>query len=85
MLQLTRSNIEGSFVSVYKSKMNGGIALLYVYFIDCHYRFMTEILPITDWSQEAVRPALNLILRRLDRLFSKISKKNNLKVRYSDL
>lgn len=47
------------------------------------FRYMTEILPITDWSQEAVRPALNLILRRLDRLFSKLSKnKNNLKVYY---
>ncbi|XP_074657337.1 protein unc-80 homolog [Tubulanus polymorphus] len=38
-------------------------------------RYMTEILPITDWSIEAVRPALNLILRRLDRLFNKIYKK----------
>ncbi|XP_052808844.1 protein unc-80-like isoform X2 [Mya arenaria] len=36
-------------------------------------KYMTEILPITDWSQEAVRPALNLILRRLDRLFNKIN------------
>ncbi|KAL4233067.1 Protein unc-80 [Mactra antiquata] len=42
-------------------------------------RYLTEILPITDWSQEAVRPALNLILRRLDRLFSKIYKDHNLK------
>lgn len=41
---------------------------------------MLEILPNTDWSQELVRPALNLILRRLDRLFTKISKKNALKV-----
>ncbi|XP_052242651.1 protein unc-80 homolog isoform X2 [Dreissena polymorpha] len=36
-------------------------------------RYMTEILPITDWSQESVRPALNLIMRRLDRLFNKIN------------
>ncbi|KAL3872189.1 hypothetical protein ACJMK2_040132 [Sinanodonta woodiana] len=42
-------------------------------------RYMTDILPITDWSQEQVRPALNLILRRLDRLFSKISKKSTLR------
>ncbi|CAE1324419.1 UNC80 [Acanthosepion pharaonis] len=37
--------------------------------------YMVHVLPITDWSQEQVRPALNLILRRLDRLFSKVSKK----------
>ncbi len=42
---------------------------------------MTDILPITDWSQESVRPALNLVLRRLERLFSKIYKKNVLRVR----
>ena len=44
-------------------------------------RYMLEILPNTDWSQELVRPALNLILRRLDRLFTKISKKTALRVR----
>ncbi|XP_064639472.1 protein unc-80 homolog [Lineus longissimus] len=42
-------------------------------------RYITEILPITDWSIEAVRPALNLILRRLDRLFNKIYKKTSLR------
>ncbi|KAK7491630.1 hypothetical protein BaRGS_00017083 [Batillaria attramentaria] len=36
-------------------------------------------LQSTDWSQELVRPALNLILRRLDRLFTKISKKTALR------
>jgi hypothetical protein len=41
---------------------------------------MLEILPITDWKQEAVRPGLNLIFRRLDRLFNKISKKSSLRV-----
>ena len=39
-----------------------------------------DILPITDWSQESVRPALNLVLRRLERLFSKIYKKHVLRV-----
>lgn len=42
-------------------------------------RYMTEILPLTNWKQEAVRPGLNLILRRLDRLFNKISKKSSLR------
>ncbi len=42
---------------------------------------MMEVLPITDWSQSTVRPALNLILRRLERLFSKIYKNNVLRVR----
>ncbi|ESO92838.1 hypothetical protein LOTGIDRAFT_232936 [Lottia gigantea] len=42
-------------------------------------RYMTGMLPATDWSQESIRPALNLILRRLDRLFSKLSKKSGLR------
>ncbi len=49
----------------------------------CHSpvaRYMLDILPVTDWSQEAVRPALNLVLRRLERLFSKIYKKPVLRV-----
>ncbi|KAA0713172.1 Protein unc-80 -like protein [Triplophysa tibetana] len=37
-------------------------------------RYITEMLPITDWSAEAVRPALILILKRLDRMFNKIHK-----------
>ncbi|XP_045074431.1 protein unc-80 homolog [Coregonus clupeaformis] len=37
-------------------------------------RYVTEMLPITDWSSEAVRPALILILKRLDRMFNKIHK-----------
>jgi len=41
---------------------------------------MLEVLPLTDWSQTAVRPALNLILRRFERMFSKIYKKSTLRV-----
>lgn len=37
-------------------------------------RYVTEMLPITDWSAEAIRPALILILKRLDRMFNKIHK-----------
>ncbi|KAJ8256018.1 hypothetical protein COCON_G00198820 [Conger conger] len=37
-------------------------------------RYITEMLPITDWATEAVRPALILILKRLDRMFNKIHK-----------
>jgi len=43
-------------------------------------RYMLEVLPLTDWSQTAARPALNLILRRLERMFSKIYKKSTLRV-----
>ena len=42
-------------------------------------RYMLEILPNTDWSQELIRPALNLILRRLDKVFTKVSKKSALR------
>lgn len=37
-------------------------------------RYIMEMLPITDWAAEAVRPALILILKRLDRMFNKIHK-----------
>lgn len=43
-------------------------------------KYTTDILPITDWSLESNRPALNLILRRMDRLFYKIYKKPALRV-----
>ena len=46
----------------------------------CRCRYMLEVLPLTDWSQTAVRPALNLILRRFERMFSKIYKKSTLRV-----
>lgn len=41
---------------------------------------MLHILPNTDWTQECSRPAINIISRRLERLFSKIHKKPLLKV-----
>jgi hypothetical protein len=41
---------------------------------------MVEILPTTDWSQDSNRPVLHLLLRRLERLFSKIYKKPVLRV-----
>lgn len=28
-------------------------------------KYMNEVFPITDWSQEALRPALTTIIRRL--------------------
>jgi hypothetical protein len=41
--------------------------------------YMTEMLPLTDWSVEAVRPSINLVLRRLDRMFNKIYKATSLR------
>ncbi|CAL4091464.1 unnamed protein product, partial [Meganyctiphanes norvegica] len=37
-------------------------------------RYMNEILPHPDWSHEDLRPALSNILRRLDKMFTKIAK-----------
>ncbi|RWS30612.1 protein unc-80-like protein [Leptotrombidium deliense] len=42
-------------------------------------RYMNEVLPNSEWRQEAMRPALIMILRRLDKMFSKISKKTAMK------
>lgn len=38
-------------------------------------RYMNDILPSTEWAADDMRPALTLILRRLDKIFSKIHKK----------
>lgn len=42
-------------------------------------RYMNEVLPTSEWRQEAMRPALTMILRRLDKMFNKIAKKNAIK------
>ena len=42
-------------------------------------RYMNEVLPNSEWRQEAMRPALTMILRRLDKMFNKIAKKNAIK------
>ena len=39
-------------------------------------RYMTEILPNSEWRQEQMRPALIMVLRRLDKTFTKIAKKS---------
>ncbi|KAK0161490.1 hypothetical protein PV327_009955 [Microctonus hyperodae] len=38
-------------------------------------RYMNDVLPSTEWSNDDMRPALMIILRRLDKTFSKIYKK----------
>ncbi|XP_074595949.1 unc80, NALCN channel complex subunit [Brevipalpus obovatus] len=42
-------------------------------------RYMNEILPNSEWRQEAMRPALIMILRRLDKMFNKIAKQGAIK------
>ncbi|XP_058795328.1 protein unc-80 homolog isoform X2 [Phymastichus coffea] len=42
-------------------------------------RYMTVILPSTEWANDDMRPALILILRRLDKTFSKIYKKASIR------
>ena len=42
--------------------------------------YFQKLLPWTNWSQEQLRPALNVLLRRMDRMFSKICKKALTKV-----
>lgn len=41
--------------------------------------FFQKLLPWIDWSQEQMRSALNLLLRRLDRILVKICKKSIVK------
>jgi len=53
--------------------------------ISCHgiQSYFQKLLPFTNWSQEQLRPILNLLLRRTDRMFLKICKKPMIKVRRS--
>lgn len=46
-------------------------------------RYMTQVLPAADWADDALRPALIMILRRLDKVFLKIAKKPSIRVRFS--
>ena len=43
--------------------------------------YFQKLFPWTDWSQEQLRSALNLLLRRIDRMLLKICKKPIVKVR----
>ncbi|XP_077556955.1 unc80, NALCN channel complex subunit isoform X2 [Haemaphysalis longicornis] len=38
-------------------------------------RYLNEVLPQSEWAQEAMRPALIMVIRRLDKTFTKIAKK----------
>ncbi|XP_023210931.1 protein unc-80 homolog [Centruroides sculpturatus] len=38
-------------------------------------QYMNELLPHSEWAQESMRPALIMVLRRLDKTFNKIAKK----------
>lgn len=42
-------------------------------------RYMNDVLPSTEWSADDMRPALTIILRRLDKTFSKIHKKASIR------
>ncbi|KAK2588606.1 hypothetical protein KPH14_006375 [Odynerus spinipes] len=42
-------------------------------------RYMNDVLPSTEWSNDDMRPALTIILRRLDKTFSKIHKKTSIR------
>jgi hypothetical protein len=42
--------------------------------------YFQKLLPVTDWSEDEIKPAFNNLLRRIDRLFTKISKKPSIKV-----
>ncbi|VVC92531.1 unnamed protein product [Leptidea sinapis] len=42
-------------------------------------RYMTQVLPAADWADDALRPPLIMILRRLDKVFLKIAKKPSIR------
>lgn len=44
-------------------------------------RYMSHLLPATDWSNETIRQTLLSMLRRVDKMFVKIYKKASIRVR----
>ncbi|CAJ0578813.1 unnamed protein product, partial [Mesorhabditis spiculigera] len=46
-------------------------------------KYFLHVLPVTDWSIEANRSALNIVLRRLDKTIAKIAKKQSIRRRVS--
>lgn len=46
---------------------------------------MTLVLPAGDWADDALRPSLIMIMRRLDKVFLKIAKKPGIRVSYERL
>ncbi|XP_052748646.1 protein unc-80 homolog isoform X2 [Galleria mellonella] len=42
-------------------------------------RYMMQVLPAGEWADDALRPALIMILRRLDKVFLKIAKKPSIR------
>lgn len=43
-------------------------------------RYFNDLLPMPEWSNDAMRPALTTILRRLEKTFNKIYKKASIRV-----
>ena len=43
-------------------------------------QYVDVLMPNTDWSQEAMRPVLMTLFRRLDKIFSKIYKVPSMRV-----
>ena len=43
-------------------------------------QYVSVLMPNTDWSQEAMRPVLMTLFRRLDKIFSKIYKVPSMRV-----
>ena len=37
-------------------------------------KYMNQLFPLTDWSLESMKQALTVIIRRIDKLFSKMHK-----------
>ncbi|BES88439.1 unc-80 homolog (Hypothetical protein) [Nesidiocoris tenuis] len=41
--------------------------------------YMTQLMPFTEWNNESMRPTLTMLLRRIDKTFSKIYKKSSIR------
>ena len=44
---------------------------------------MNQLFPLTDWSLESMKQALTVIIRRIDKLFSKMHKTKNVSTEWN--
>lgn len=57
--------------------------LSYIWTFTYYYRYISEVLPLSDWSNELVKTSVCLLVKRIERLMGKVQKKRLLRGRRS--
>lgn len=57
----------------------------YIWTFTYNYRYISEVLPLSDWSNELVKTSVCLLVKRIERLMGKVQKKRLLRVNFRRL